>query len=224
MSELEPQWYIRKAGVVHGPASLEDLRRLLQAQQITLKEEAGSSEGGPWQPLGNYPEFAPVRPISELFAAPPLSPAPPVPLSASPTAARLLASVLNPGTLSPQARTEFEQGLSAEVQKSIDNKAIPSSLVAGGLTLILVAGLNMVAALVAALVVTGMVYKVVKEVLEHKHLHPISDMSDEMLVTRYNEAKADRRAARTRTAIEWAVIIVVGVLLLIVWAAARSRG
>jgi hypothetical protein len=61
----------------------------------------------------------------------------------------------------------------------------------------------------------------VKSMLESKYLRPIADYSDEMLVTRYNEAKAERRAARTRSVIGWAVIAIIFALLFIAWLAAR---
>jgi hypothetical protein len=71
--------------------------------------------------------------------------------------------------------------------------------------------------------IAGIVFKVVKGALEDKYLRPIADLSDEMLVNRYNEAKADRRAARTRTAISWAVIAIIVVVLIIAWVAAQRH-
>jgi hypothetical protein len=73
------------------------------------------------------------------------------------------------------------------------------------------------------LVAAGITYKVVRDILTHKQLDTIPNISDEMLVTRYNEAKADRRAARTRTAIGWAVIAIIGVVLIIAWVAAQRH-
>ena len=75
MSNVQ-QWYIRKDGVIHGPASVADLKALLEAKRITLQEEAGPTQEGPWRPLSSYPEFAPVRPISELFGTEAVSQAP----------------------------------------------------------------------------------------------------------------------------------------------------
>lgn len=75
MSNVQ-QWYIRKDGVIHGPASAADLKVLLEAKRITLQQEAGPAQEGPWRPLSSYPEFAPVRPISELFGTEPVSQAP----------------------------------------------------------------------------------------------------------------------------------------------------
>ena len=251
-------WYIRKSGVVHGPASVEDLQRLLQSQQITLNEDASPSQTGPWQPLSAFPEFAPVRPISELFAstaaapahsapppqAAPQQPAAVTPVTRSPTAERLLAETLgefasepvqaapapvqvlaDPGqrTLSPADRKEFEANLAAEVRKKIDDKAIPASMVAGGLVLILLAAVNMTAAFIAGFSAWGITYKVVKDALTSRGLNAIPNLSDQMLVSRYNEAKADRRAARTRSVIGWAVILIVGVVLFVAWVALRSR-
>lgn len=228
-------WYVRKKGVVHGPASLEDLQQLLRAQQITLNDEASASQNGPWQPLGKYSEFAPVRPISELFqpaAAPQRPSAPPVASaqkSVSPTAERLLASVLNQdaqaasGPPPSPARLEFSQALFKETEKVIENKCFPWALSVGGLTLILLARFNMILAVVAAVILAGITFKIVKLTLESKYLDPIEKMSDEMLIARYNELKADERSAKTRSAIGWAVIIVVAVIVLIAWAALRSH-
>ena len=252
-------WYIRKNEVVHGPASVEDLQRLLAGGQISLADEASASQGGPWQALSSFPEFAPVRPISELFgtptassaqpASPPQPPAPQVAApstrnSVSPTAERLLAETLDefaaekvqasaaaaqvaagPGqrTLSPADRKEFEANLAAEVRKKIDDKAIPASLVAGGLALILLAAVNMTAAFIVGFIVAGITYKIVKDVFTSRDLNTIPNLSDQMLVSRLNEAKADRRAARTRSAIGWAVIVIVGVVLFVAWVALRSR-
>ena len=161
-------WYIRKNGVVHGPASAQDLQHLLKAQQISLNEEASASQSGPWQPLGNFTEFAPVRPISELLAAASPSPqsAPPPPRAGhSPTAERLLAGVLGneapaaSGSLSPSARLEFSQALFRETQKLIENKCFPWAISIGGLTLILLARFNMILALVAGAVIAGITFK-----------------------------------------------------------------
>src|SRR5689334_9082214 len=117
-----PAWYIRKNGVVHGPASLQDIQHLLRVQQISLDEEASASQTGPWQPLGKFAEFAPVRPISELLNAVRPEPASPSanlasspPSGVSPTAQRLLASVLDDdapapqGSLSASGRLEFSE-------------------------------------------------------------------------------------------------------------------
>jgi hypothetical protein len=229
-------WYVRKNGVVHGPASLEDLQQLLRAQQITSNDEAGTSQNGPWQPLAKLPEFAPVRPISELFQsaatpqAPPASPVASPQKSVSPTAERLLASVLNEGAQAASgpppspARLEFSQALFKETEKLIENKCFPWAISVGGLTLILLARFNIILALVAAVIMAGITFKVVKVALESKYLDPIEKMSDEMLIARYNELKADARAAKTRSAIGWAVIIVVAVIVFIAWAALSSHG
>lgn len=223
-------WYVRKDGVVHGPASLQDLRHLLRVRQITLTEEASGSQNGPWQPLGNFPEFMPVRPISELFQSPAAPPSPPVALQrgVSPTAEALLASVLNeaptgaPGSLSSPARLEFSQALFKETEKIVENKCFPWAISIGGLTLILLARFNMIVAAVAAAIVAGITFKIIKAVLESKYLDPIEKMSDEMLVSRYNEMKADQRAAKTRSAIGWAVIAIIGVIILVALLALRS--
>lgn len=228
-------WYIRKNGVVHGPASMQDLQHLLRVQQITLDEEASASQNGPWQPLRIFAEFAPVRPISELFnaaapEAPSPSTAPPVAprASVSPTAERLLASVLNedapaaPGSLPPSARLEFSESVFKETEKVIENKCFPWAICVGGLVLILLARFNMILALVVGAVAAGITFKGVQLALASKYLDPIEKMSDAMLMARYNELKADQRAAKTRSAIGWAVIVIIGVILLIAYAAARS--
>lgn len=142
----------------------------------------------------------------------------------------MVASVLGEQAVSPgphafstTAREEFEKGLATEVRKNIDDKAIPSSIAAGLLVLIMLAAVNMVLACIVGLVAAGITYKVVRDILTHKQLDTIPNISDEMLVTRYNEAKADRRAARTRTAIGWAVIAIIGVVLIIAWVAAQRH-
>ena len=134
------------------------------------------------------------------------------------------------GALTPAARTEFREAYAKEVSRQIDDKCIPASIAAGIAALIGVARFaipefgeknGLLFAVVLAFVVAGVVSKIVKSVLEDKYLRPIANLSDEMLVARYNEAKADRRAARTRTAISWAVIAIIAVILLVAWAAAR---
>ena len=144
----------------------------------------------------------------------------------SPTAERLAASVIGehavfpgPNTLSITAREEFEKGLATEVRKNIEDKAMPSSIAAGLLVLILLAAVNMVLACIVGLVAAWIVYKVVTEHLAHKQSDTIRNTSDEMLVTRYNEAKADRRAARIRAGIGWAVMAIIGVLVVVAWLA-----
>ena len=82
---------------------------------------------------------------------------------------------------------------------------------------------GIVIGLVMAFVVAGIVTKIMNVFLEDKWVRPIPDLSDEMLVNRYNEAKADRRAARTRTAISWAVIAIIVVVLIIAWVAAQRH-
>jgi len=134
------------------------------------------------------------------------------------------------GALTPAARTEFREAYAKEVGRQIDDKCIPASIAAGIAALIGVARFTIpefgekngaLFAVVLAFVVAGVVSKIVKSVLEDKYLRPIANLSDEMLVARYNEAKADRRAARTRTAISWAVLAIIAVILLVAWAAAR---
>ena len=263
MTISSQQWYIRKDGVIHGPASAADLKALLEAQRITLQQEASYTQEGPWRPLTSYEEFAPVRPIAELFESeaprpisdllpatktePPAPPRSPGRASASPTALRLLDEALNDGTLTqaerkevveelitpeprgdhgsltPAARTEFREGLSAEIHKNIGDKPIIWACVVFIVTLALVAGFNKLVGLVLAVVFAGVVYKFVKETLEKEHLQPIAGYSDEMLVARYNEVKADRRAASTRAMIGWAVIVIIGVILTILWLAARQQ-
>lgn len=266
MSDTETRWYIRREGVIHGPASAKDLRILIEAKRITPQQEASHAKEGPWRPLSDYAEFAPVRPIAELFADKGASPAPPPiaePSAArqteppephdslrqsnvSPTALRLLAGVFDEGgltqgerkefmeglttevrrdagPLTPAARIEFMDGLTAEIRKNIGDKPIIWACVVFIITLLLVAGFSKILALVLASVGAGLVFKFVKDALETKYLQPIPGYSDEMLVARYNEVKADRRAAGTRAAIGWAVILIIGVILAILWLAARRQ-
>jgi hypothetical protein len=134
--------------------------------------------------------------------------------------------------LSAAARAQFTDGLIAETNHRIDNKCIPVGIVAWIITMIAVArfsipefgqGWGAGIGLVMAFVVAGIVTKIMHVFLEDKWVRPIAGLSDEMLVNRYNEAKADRRAARTRTAISWAVIAIIVVLLIIAWTAAQRH-
>jgi hypothetical protein len=249
------QWFIRKDAVIHGPATTQDIKNLLDANRITLQFEASQSKDGPWHPLAEYPEFAPVRPIAELFDAPVAAPAqhspigisyvtespakqqravsipvaPSAPSAFSPTAEALVASVLGEAgvpvgrTLTDKARSEFISGLEVEVNRQIEDKCFPVSIAAWILTLILIARFNMIIAFIFAFVVGGIVFKITKAILQDKYQKPIYNLSDEMLVARYNESKADRRAARTRTAISWAVIVIIAVVAAIVWLAAQRH-
>jgi hypothetical protein len=105
---------------------------------------------------------AAVLPVSEMNS-PPLTVAS-ARVGFSPTAERLVASVIGehavfPGahTLSTDAREEFEKGLAIEVRKNIDDKAISSSIAAGLLVMILLAAVNMVLACIVGLVAAGVV-------------------------------------------------------------------
>lgn len=248
MSESHTQWYVRKDGVIHGPASAADLKSLIEAKRITLQQEASQSAEGPWRPLAEYAEFEPVRPITELFADggtaattrpagdPRAAAAAPAIVTQSQPAITQLAShaavlvqapaaavAVNPGTLTSTARKEFSDGLAAEVRSSVENKAIPASFIIGGIAFFAIARFSMITAFIVGLVVASIAFNVVKSILEGKYLRPIADYSDQMLVTRYNEAKAERRAARTRSTIGWAVIVIIFVLLFIAWLAARFQ-
>ncbi len=131
------------------------------------------------------------------------------------------------------ARAQFTEGLVAEVNRQIQDKVIPAGLAAWIFTLVIVAHFTitwfgtrtgLIIAIVMAFVSAGgIVSPIVKGALESKYLRPIADLSDEMLVNRYNEAKADRRAAGTRTAISWAVIAIIVVVLIIAWVAAQHH-
>jgi hypothetical protein len=174
------------------------------------------------------PAAAAVLPISEMNSSPLTAASAKV--GFSPTAERLVASVIGehavfpgPHTLSTTAREEFEKGLATEVRKNIEDKAMPFSIAAGLLVLILLAAVNMVLACIVGLVAAGIVYKVVSGHLAHKQLDTIRNTSDEMLVTRYNEAKADRRAARIRAGIGWAVMAIIGVLVAVAWLASHRE-
>jgi hypothetical protein len=125
------------------------------------------------------------------------------------------------GTLTPAARIEFMDGLTAELHRQVEDKSFPGSIATGIVTLIAIARFNMTIAFVLAVVLAVIAFKVLNSVLENKYVRPIANLSDAMLITRYNEAKADRRAARTRTAISWAVIAIIIVLLAVAWMAIR---
>ncbi|MGH9685770.1 MAG: zinc ribbon domain-containing protein [Candidatus Acidiferrales bacterium] len=189
------------------------------------------------KPLAQTPASAPVQLTDAQLIASALE-TPPVAASSPPAPVVFLpgkqeASAPIGGTLSPAARIEFTDGLTAEVRRQIDNKCIPAGIVAWIITMIAVARFSVpefgtqtgvVIALVVAFVIAGgIVFNVAKNILENKYLRPIANLSDEMLVNRYNEAKADRRAARTRTAIGWAVIAIVVVVLIIAWLAAQRH-
>jgi hypothetical protein len=242
MSEMKTQWYIRRDGVIHGPASAADLKNLLETKRITLQQEAGQAKEGPWRSLSDYAEFAPVRPIAELFGADGTSPAlPPIvkhsparrkepseqrdapQTNISPTALRLLAEAFDGdgGTLPISARIEFMDGLVAEARKDIDGKTGYWAFPAGLIVFVILAAVNLPLAFISAFIASGIAWKAAQSVYEKKYLDPIADYSDEMMVARYNEVKADRRAAGTRTAIWRAVLLIVVVLLLIGWLAAR---
>lgn len=243
MSDTQRRWYIRREGVINGPASAKDLRILIEAKRITLQQEASHTEEGPWRPLSDYSEFAPVRPIAELFGTegvpqtprpiselypatkvePPGSHDSPRQANVSPTALRLLDEAFNDGTLTQAERKEFMEGLTAEIRKNIGDKPTIWACVVFIITLLLVAGFSKILALVLASVGAGLVFKFAKDALGTKYLQPIPGYSDEMLVARYNEVKADRRAAGTRAAIGWAVVVIIGVILAILWLAARRQ-
>lgn len=188
----------------------------VQAQPITRVAEVtpAAMSGAAVAPISSVPIEAPraVAPVSS---------------------AAQLSGVPRAGALSPEARTEFRNGLTAEVNRQIEGKCIPAMLAAWIFTLVIVArftitwfgtqaglGIAVVAAFASA---GGIVSPFVKSRLENKYLRPIADLSDEMLVNRYNEAKADRRAAGTRTAISWAVIAIIVFVLIIAWVAAQRH-
>jgi hypothetical protein len=175
------------------------------------------------KPAGDPTQAKPIDPIAAMPSAPaPIQPA--LAVLASPISQETFAK------LSPPARTEFTDGLTIELRRQIDDKSIPVSLAAGIVTLIAFARFlipefgdkyGALFAFAAAFVLTGVVYKITRAILEDKYLRPIANISDEMLVTRYNEAKADRRAARTWTTLSWGVIAIIFVVFLIVWLAVR---
>ena len=144
------------------------------------------------------------------------------PLSSRSEVVDTSAAMSSGGTLTQSARMEFVDGLTAEVRRKIGDKPIIWACVTFIAALVLVAGFNKVLALVLGLVGAGLVFKLVKDSLEKQYLRPIAGYSDQMLVARYNEVKADRRAAGTRAAIWWAVILIIGVILLILWVSARQ--
>ncbi|HEY3928158.1 MAG TPA: zinc ribbon domain-containing protein [Candidatus Koribacter sp.] len=169
---------------------------------------------------------AQAKPIDHIVA----TPSAPTPGPSAAAARVSPARQETPGKLAPAARTEFTDGLIADVRRQIDDKCYFGSIAAGIITLIAVARFSIpefgqtsgvVSAFVAALVLASIVFRIQKSILEDKYLRPIANISDEMLVARYNEAKADRRAARTRTAIGWGVIVIIAVAFLLAWLAAR---
>ena len=129
----------------------------------------------------------------------------------------------NEGVLADGARAQFVDALVAEIRQKIGDKPIAWACVVFIITLVLVAGFNKILAFVLASVGAGLVFKFVKDSLEKKYLEPIFGYSDQMLVARYNEAKADRRAAGTRAAIWWAVIILIGVIFAILLFSTRRQ-
>jgi zinc-ribbon domain len=110
------------------------------------------------------------------------------------------------GILTESARAQFVDGLVAEIRQKIGDKPIGWACVVFILTLVLLTGLKKILAFILALVGAGLVFKFVKDSLEKKYLQPIFEYSDQMLVPRYNEVKADRRAASTRAAIWWQLL------------------
>lgn len=188
------------------------------------------------KPLGQTPASAPIQStaaqlIASVLETPPAAPSTPAPVVFLP--GKQEASGPIGGTLSPTARTEFTAGLTDEVQRQIGDKVFPAGLAAWIFTLVIVARFTItwfgtqtgiiIAVVIAFVSAGGIVSPIVKSMLENKYLRPIADLSDEMLVNRYNEAKADRRAARTRTAISWAVIAIIVFVLIIAWVAAQRH-
>lgn len=160
----------------------------------------------------NAPEGT-ALPQREAFSPKIAAPHPPIVPIASDTSKE--------GVLTESARAQFVDGLVAEIRQKISDKPIGWACVVFILTLVLLAGINKIFALVSALGGAGLVFKYVKDSLEKKYLQPIFAYSDQMLVARYNEVKADRRAASTRAAIWWAVIILLGVIFVILLFSAR---
>ena len=148
---------------------------------------------------------------------------PPKIVARNPPVVSIATAASNEGRLTDAARAEFVDALVAEIRQKIGDKPIAWACVEFIITLIFVAGFNKILALVLASVGAGLVYKFVKDYLEKKYLQPILGYSDQMLVTRYNEVKADRRAAGTRAAIWWAVIILMGVIFAILLFSARRQ-
>ena len=188
-------------------------------------------------PAGVPVQAPPITPVQAQPASyviemtPAASPGTPAPVILTPPL-RQEPRPASGGTLTPAARKEFRDGLTVEASRQINDKCTPAGIAAWILTLIVVARFTitwfgtrtgLIIAVVMAFVGAGIVSQIVKSVLENKYLSPIGDLSDEMLVNRYNEAKADRRAAKTRNAISWAVIAIIGVLLVIGWLAVQRN-
>ncbi len=213
---LDVASFCNKCGkaLVGAPASASVQAQPTAAQPIRYVMEASGAAAAPVYsaPIATGPTGAPRA----------VSVSPPAQVAAAPVI----------GALSLAARAEFRDGLTVEVRRQMDDKCIPAGIAAWIFTLVIVARYSitwlgtqtgLIIAVVMAFVSAGIVFKVVQGVLENKYLRPIASLSDEMLVNRYNEAKADRRAARTRTAISWAVIAIIAVLLAVVWLAAHHQ-
>ncbi|MFN8006033.1 MAG: hypothetical protein U0V70_03170 [Terriglobia bacterium] len=142
-------------------------------------------------------------------------------LPAPPQIVDTASAIASGGTLTQNARAEFVAGLTSEVRRKIEEKPYIWAGVTFIAAVVVLAGINKVLALVVAVVGAVIVFTLVKNSLERQYLHPIATYSDQMLVTRYNEMKADRRAAGTRAAIWWAVILIIGVILFLLWASAH---
>jgi hypothetical protein len=184
--------------------------------------------------IAAVPSISPIQaqPIAYATEASALT-APSAPIPTMPTtAARQETHAAIGGTLTPAGRIEFTNGLNAEVRRQVEDKCFPAAIAAWIVSLIAVGGFaisefgqgwGVGIGLVMAFVVAGMVFKLLKGFLEDKYLRPIADLSDEMFVNRYNESKADRRAAHTRNAISWAVIAIIAVIIIVAYMAAHRQ-
>jgi len=209
------------------PAAAPALAQPAAAQSTAAKLIAEVLNSPPAAPAEAQPMTAgPVSYVLQTpYGAQPVAPAPVV--SAAPVRQEAFA-----GALTPAARTEFRDAYTKEVSRQIDDKSTPAGIAAGIAALIAAARFTipgfgekngLLFAVVLAFVAAGIVTAIVKSVLRDKYMRPIGDMSDEMLVSRYNEAKSDRRAARTRSAIGWAVIAIIAVIVVVAWVAANSH-
>jgi hypothetical protein len=110
----------------------------------------------------------------------------------------------------------------AEARKKIADKAGYFGFPAGFIVFFVFARFfGLLVGFICGFIAMGLAWKAAEMFLEKKYLDPIEDYSDQMLVARYNESKADQRAAGTRTTIWRAVFAIILVLLIIGWLAAR---
>ena len=125
------------------------------------------------------------------------------------------------GPLTPVARAQFLDELVAEGRKQVADKAGYFGFPAGVIAFVILARFGLLVAAIGAFVAMALGWKAGEVFFENKYLDPIGSYSDQMLVARYHESKADLRAAGARTTLWRVVFVVVAILLLIGWMASR---